>query len=192
MGKAFFDLSLPVAKHEASHYVASRFLGFKTGYCSIKVFFDGSHDGSSEIIFLTPSSEEMVDFIERRVQVLFAGSLGQTLNAGNVDTKFAIKWLTEQGGKFDYDKANGLIQKLCSIRYSGEADHEKIKHQFNEIFNDLWNRTTKLVVAEHQAIEALGRLLASKVNNFNEEFKIEAEEIECLPEIIELDKKRRT
>jgi ATP-dependent Zn protease len=72
---------MPVAQHEVGHFVAARVLRFRTVGISVEMLPKGGHAGGAEITLSEAlhSLEETKEYLRRRVQVLYAGALAQTL-----------------------------------------------------------------------------------------------------------------
>ncbi len=71
-----FKLALPHCKHEAGHYVAGRALGFVTKGIAMTIQNKNGHSGGAEVELepLIVSTDALIDYLERRVQVLYAGA----------------------------------------------------------------------------------------------------------------------
>lgn len=147
-----------VAQHEVGHYAVAKVLGFGTGSIDLTIFdLNGGHQAGSEIY---PSCalrdmQGIDDYLERRITVLYAGALAETLNKGTLNNDDAIKSLRAGGGVRDFDKARELIQLLRSIRFPDSANDDQINIELNDIDNKLWNRAAEIVQAECEIIEGI-------------------------------------
>lgn len=96
-----------VGQHEVSHFIVAKVLGFETGPISLEVTHphDG-HNAGAEINLYNKLSglDNIIDYLERRITVLFAGVIGESLSLGKIDNDYALKELNN-GGKSDYDKS---------------------------------------------------------------------------------------
>jgi hypothetical protein len=64
-------------RHECGHLIIARSLGFSTGGIKLSPTEAGA---SIDLLLSLKSLDEVLEFIERRVQVLYAGSLAESLN----------------------------------------------------------------------------------------------------------------
>jgi len=84
------QLAVRVAQHEMGHYVIARALGFCTGDVSLEIIgpIDG-HRGGATIILpeAIRSIEDLCVYLERRIIVLYAGALAETLPGSASPTK---------------------------------------------------------------------------------------------------------
>src|SRR5271156_3522275 len=63
-------------RHECGHLVVARSLGFPTGGIHLSAAEAGA---SIDLLLSLKTMDEVLEFIERRVQVLYAGSLAESL-----------------------------------------------------------------------------------------------------------------
>lgn len=157
------DTVLRVAKHEAGHYIVARVLGFKTGEISLTMLdMNGGHSASSVIVLAQPLAcdPSIMDYLERRVSVLYAGSIAEALNNGVVDNDAALKTARELGGVRDWDKARELVQLLRNLRYPDVTTEDEIQAGLTELDLKVWTRATEIIVQEHELIEGIAGRLA--------------------------------
>ena len=79
-----------VARHESGHLIVARSFGFATGDIKLTTQEGGA------VIELQPSLstlEEAKSFLEKRIVILYAGSLAESLVEKSVDAPKAIKLL---------------------------------------------------------------------------------------------------
>ena len=172
--------------HEVGHYVIARALGFKTGSLKLKMLdLNGGHIGGSiiEPVRALSGVDDILKFLEARVQVLYAGALAQSLSNGKADDEVAVSILENGGGQMDFGKARELIHLIRNIKFPNAVNDGEIQLDLDEINNDLWDRAKVLVEKDHEVICGLGRRLASGLNETGKEFELSEAELETLPAI---------
>ncbi len=173
--------------HEAGHFVVSRVLGFKTGDMTLKILrFDGAYEGGAETILTEPlvTREDVLLYLERRVQVLYAGALAQSLKAGTIDEKTAEECLDSDACKIDYAKARELVHLIRNIKHPEDMTDDAMQDYLTVISEDLWGKAAACVESDHEVIEGLGRRLSSEVKAISEEARLTAEAIDSLPAVV--------
>ena len=142
------------------------------------------HAAGSEIepAQATTSLEEVLAYLERRVQVLYAGSLGQSLDQCKVNNEAALEIINKYGTD-DYSKVRELIHLIRNIKYPNDESEEERQKHLTEIENPLWDQAAALVEANHDLIEILADTLASEVKEINKEARLTKETIDRLPAI---------
>jgi hypothetical protein len=177
-----------IGQHEAGHYIAARVLGFKVGSISLTITdLLGGHSAGSEITPACPLSgdECIIDYLERRVTVLYSGALAESLSNDIIDNDYALNCIRAGGGKSDYDKARELIQLLRNIKYPNDIAEEEIQSSLDSIDSYIWNKAAEIIQAEHKIIEGIGLRLASEVQHIGEPFVLSSDELDSLPIIKE-------
>jgi len=187
---------MPVAQHEAGHFVAARVLGFRTVGISVEMLPNGGHNGGAEIALSEPlqSLGETMEYLRRRVQVLYAGALAQTLreNAPRVeaDQEQACKFLRAGGGaEQDYAKARELMRVLRNIQHSDtEGTDEKLSdQQLAQIERDLWAGAVNIVEKNGVAITRIANLITSRMSRSNQKAKITNDDLDAISYVKALD-----
>ena len=187
------DYAQKIAQHEMGHYVVSRVLGFRTGDVTLKIMgpFLGHLGGA--VTRLATSTNDIADvsaYIERRVQILYAGGQAQTLPPllphKTVDVQEAIKIVQGgQGAEQDHAKARELIHLLRGIRHpsTDPTDEVAVQAELTAIDVELWNKATVLVETHADAIVSLGRVLASRVKRVGVEVTLRESFLDGLPTV---------
>lgn len=129
------------------------------------------------------SVDDIIKYLEDRVQVLYAGSLAQSLSNSKVDDAIAVKLIHEGGGQNDFAKVRELIRLIINIRYPTATDEVEIQRGQTEISDDLWGRAIALVEKDHKLICGLGNRLASELKVTEQEFELSETELESLRSI---------
>lgn len=169
MPAALQDYALQIANHEMGHYVVARALGFETGDVNLKVTMGLTHHGGASITLARSISsiEAMKEHLERRMMVLFAGAMAQTLppkhsSKKHVDEQKAGAILKgEFGAEQDYAKIRELRHLLRNIAYpdTDPASSERITAELKEITDRVRVRTQQIVEALADTITGLGTAL---------------------------------
>jgi hypothetical protein len=182
-----------VALHEAGHHVVARLLGFKTGEIRVTAIARGPRRnvarGSATIIPCDglSSVDEIESFARRRVKVLLAGALAQTLVKGRVDLSGAMQ-LRSTTAEIDWTRAKEYLQVLCNID-AGRAEIVNWPQHFNRLDRDLRRETASLVEQASAAIEGLSEALVNLVNlvdRTGEEFVLACADIDRVAAIADL------
>lgn len=180
--------ALAVARHECGHYIAARVLGFEPGKLAVTMLHPYGHRGVSEQTLHqnVETKEQVLDFLERRAQVLCAGVIAEaTSSAGVYDNDAAVKLMREGGGADqDYGKYREIIYLMRNISFGDTTDDAEIEEQLNEIEKTIWSKASELVQAEHQYIEGLAQRLVSEVKQFNVKAELSRDEIANLPALV--------
>ncbi|SLM30784.1 hypothetical protein MTBBW1_2410002 [Desulfamplus magnetovallimortis] len=153
-----------VALHEVGHYIIARVLGFRTQGIKVNLN-DSENEAASGIILVKPlvSTQEIINYLEKRVQVLFSGALSEAIVNGKVDEDKACVCL-KKNGKDDYSKARELIQLLRNIIYLDNCSDLSMKdtdQQIQQISDALWEKAIMHVESEYTNIAGLSDNLES-------------------------------
>jgi hypothetical protein len=173
-----------VAQHECGHYIAARALGFQPGKLAITMLVPYGHRGESEqTLHRSLQEDEILDFLEKRAQVLCAGVIAEaTSPTGVYDNDAAVKLLREGGGADrDYAKYKEIIYLMRNIMHGDTTDETEIKEQLDGIDNTIWNKSAERVATEYRHIDGLARRLASEVKQFNVKAGLTRSELANLP-----------
>ena len=186
-------LALRVAQHEMGHYVVARVLGVPTSDVSLEIIgpIDG-HRGEADVRLAQPlfSLRDVEMYLRRRVKVLYAGALAETLPARapvkQVDNERAIKILRcpGNGAEQDYAKVRELIHLLRNVRQQGnELNATAIQAELDSLSHELWNEARQLVEKHAETIVGLAFNLASRVHEPKRKVAILQAELEALPAV---------
>lgn len=177
-----------IGQHEVGHYIVAKILGFKTGAITLQITdLLGGHRAGSEIVPACALSgdQSIIDYLERRVTVLYSGALAESLSSGKLDNEYALNSMRTGGAMRDYDKGRELIQLIRNVKFTTAIDTEEIQAGLDLIDRELWNRAASIVEAEHLIIEGLGSRLASEINHVGQLFTLSEAELDSLPSIQE-------
>lgn len=179
---------LRVARHEAGHLIAAKVLGFATNGIGLTILSTtGRHHKGSATIELGENNQGTVktlEYLRRRVQVLFAGALGEALGGGKLDLAIASQAL-ETNAEDDLNKLCELVWILhnASEPENGQRHNDREAKHFNRLLNELRDCAAILVANEGDHIEEIARRLADKVKLIDTKYELTEEEIMALPEI---------
>lgn len=172
-----------IAIHEAGHFVAAKKLGFEVGettMCLIDIYDTYECSVLMETSQRLPDISDIDQFLEKRVQVLFAGPMAQSLVDGKVD-QAAVEHAMKNGeGREDEQKAAELIHLLRNIRYTTTADDTEFRQVVMTLSQDLWEKARVLVETEYETISVLGNHLAASVKFGGETYVFSKEQLDAL------------
>ena len=174
------------------HYVIARALGFQTGDVTIKLLgpLDGHH-GTATITLseAIKSLEDVRLYLERRVIVLYAGALAETLPYSasptkRVDVDRACEILENpgQGAEQDHAKVRELVHALRNISHldTDLSNEDVLQGELDELNGKLLNRAVELVEKLAETITGLADNLAGQVKAVKEIAILKAEYLEGL------------
>lgn len=189
------DLARRVAQHEFGHYVVARALGFQTGDVSIELTGPiAGNRGQAAVTLQTPtgSLDLAVDYLSRRVIVLYSGAVAEALPrygspSKSVDIDSAIEIIRNPalGAEQDHAKARELIQVLRNIKHSDTdpEDGGRTQSELDKLDEQLFGRAVELVEAHVDTILGLAGNLSVRVIEMKVPFVITAAELESLPSV---------
>jgi hypothetical protein len=176
-----------VCNHEAGHYILAREMKFNTHGISAMFSFPLGHSGSSGCEPWTPSiqsTNDVENYLERRVQVLYAGVIAESTDVqGNYDSNYALKEWRNGGGKDDYSKFRELIQVLRNIRYPETIEEQEAQKQLDQIDEELIQKTGGIVHERIELIHGVGDFLFRKIEEYNVNYELSENEINQIPAI---------
>jgi hypothetical protein len=141
-----------VLRHEAGHMAMAKVLGFDTGILT----YSPACAGAQIVLDLPlPDIPTLVNFIERRTMVLYAGSMAEALNAdaSDIDGDKALGLLKEIEGLDDSSKAREILRILTSLTYEDGAFLGLLRAN-----NDrLWKRSGEIILKHGRNIVGLSK-----------------------------------
>jgi len=176
------------------HYVLARALSFRTGDVSIKITGPSGHYGTADIILTEAikSTEALRAYLKRRIIVLYAGGIAETLpdhnsplKKANIDEANEIFLNPERGAGQDFAKMRELLRVLRNITYldTDPSDKDAVQAELDTLNDALFNRAVELVEQFAETITGLGGHLADQVLEPGKEAKLEAAHLESLPAV---------
>lgn len=173
--------------HEAGHYFVGRYLSFKTNVISIIIHPFHGHLGSSEIEPWEPhitDIEKIEHYLERRIQVLYAGVIAESLKKyGEFNYEFAKSEWEEGGGKDDFAKIKVLIQVLRNIKFPETINESDTQSELNELTSELIKRAGKIILENLDIINKISNNLIQKIALYDVKYELNSDEIELIQSI---------
>jgi len=126
--------------HECGHLLAARSLGFGTGGIHLSPTEGGA---SIDLRLSLKTIDEVLEFIERRVQVLYAGSLAESLVRKKVQDAVANDLLMSTAAN-DFAKIRELARMWVGLKYP-EITESTFQEKLTLVNEQLYSKATKLV-----------------------------------------------
>lgn len=129
--------------------------------------------------------DDVKDYLDRRIQVLFAGSLAQSLTPSGVVDEDKANGFLNINAKDAYSKARELIHLLRSITYPLSNDLLEVQAQLTRVYDDSWKKAIRAVQRDYKLIKGLGRNLSSKIIQSGREARLLAADLDALRAIVD-------
>jgi hypothetical protein len=126
--------------HECGHLLAATSLGFATGGIHLSATEAGA---SIDLLLSLRTIDEVLEFIERRVQVLYAGSLAESLVQKKVQDDVANRLLVSTAAN-DFAKARELVRMWVGLKYP-EVAESTFQEKLTQVNERLYGKAAKLV-----------------------------------------------
>lgn len=164
-----------LARHEAGHYVINRALGFSPGYIKLQILgplylYPKSthalmlphHDGSCwvDVDQTLPARYDMRNWLEHRIQALFAGALAQSMVDGTPDAKVAEDILLRGNGATDQKLIEAFVFQVRNVECPLLPTMEDREVQRRAIYERNWFKAWDRVIEEASVIVALAEVAA--------------------------------
>lgn len=184
------ELARQKLRHEYGHLIAARILGFQTGEVVLKLFPEnGEHAAWAELFVATPlrTLSEIVDFLERRIVVLFAGAMAEASSAADVGGDYVEQHsFKSEGGARDEGKIHEFIAVHQNISRPDHMDTDDISAGRRLLYSTLRRRAEILVRNEFELIDALA---ADHVGNLAPVTRgwawgLRKQDVDALPKIV--------
>jgi hypothetical protein len=178
-----------VLRHEFGHLVAARDQGFTTGEVELKP------TTGAAVINIIPSLKDLQDvqqFLAKRIRVLYAGVLAQSLVRSKINTVVANTFLDTTAPN-DYAKLRELVRTLAGIEHHDATDYDDFEAKMKGTNDRLYGDAIKIVETNAELIVDLAIFAMSKIDSamkagrFVDSFIITKDEIDG--KIAELSKK---
>ena len=144
-----------LAQHEMGHYVLARVMGFRTGEVTLELIGDTGHKGGSAIFLDQPTNDidALANYLKRRIIVLFAGVLAETLpprydtqnrgvNQSRASEIFHSPFL---GAVQDNARVSEALMLLRNVQSRTPCSEKEVDREMTEIGNLMWARAISLV-----------------------------------------------
>jgi hypothetical protein len=126
--------------HECGHLLAARCLGFPTGGIHLSATEAGA---SIDLLLSLKTIDQVLEFLERRVQVLYAGSLAESLVRKKVQDDVANKLLMSTAAN-DFAKVRELVRMSVGLKYP-EVRESTFQEKLTQVNERLYSKAAKLV-----------------------------------------------
>ena len=126
--------------HECGHLLAARSLGFPTGGIHLSATEAGA---SIDLLLSLKTIDQVLEFIERRVQVLYAGSLAESLVRKKIQDDVVNKLLMSTAAN-DFAKVRELVRMWVGLKYP-EVAESTFQQKLTQINERLYGKAAKLV-----------------------------------------------
>ncbi|NWB76018.1 hypothetical protein HX805_26450 [Pseudomonas sp. G5001] len=154
----------------------------------LKLHKNGAINGAATIYLDRPMIRiiDVSDYLERRVLILYAGALGETLTAGHVpgqgvDNAAAVSIIRGDTARQDHAKAREAIHLIRNIRFPNSVDQPTIDSELEKIEKQLWLRATQLVEQFEDLIVGVSRTLLQELSCIGEAVVLNVETLNSLP-----------
>lgn len=129
-----------VIRHEFGHIVAAKTGGFTTGSVTLK---KNSAGAAINIMPAVSTIEEVRSFLERRIVVLYAGVLAESLEKGKITGE--PQKLLETTAADDYSKVRENLRLLTGTYFSTNPDRKEFQEKMDAI-DDALRKSAMLLV----------------------------------------------
>ena len=143
---------MPILRHECGHLFIARAVGFPTDGIEL-LPRAGAH---IELQISLSSLDELCNYIERRVKVLFAGAIGQSIQGGVIRQDVAYNLLNSPhgGAGHDFAKIKELIRLLVGVKFPN-ANAPQYADELKAADTRLSDASAQIVSDNITAIDAL-------------------------------------
>jgi hypothetical protein len=179
-------------RHEFGHLVAAKVLGFETGLVALD---DGKAGAEITLDPRFKGTDELIDWVKRRVQVLYAGACAQSLKSGEVDTT-QIDPLLATTAINDAAKIREVTRVICGLLLA-DVEGSNYGLQMKEMGENLKRQAILIVETHATLITDLTALFITKLTaatrrsggQLPQDFTLAAKDIDQFPSVISLRKK---
>jgi hypothetical protein len=175
---------LAFAKHEAGHYVVGRKLGFDAGDAYLTMLDGhGGHSGCVKMVLAQPVRDfaAVHDYLKRRLAVLYAGAVSQSIVNGKPDQKVFNQCLQE-GAAGDKNKADELLHLLRNMLFPNSPEGDWAK-QLLDLETEAVQAAENIITKDQQAVDELANTLNERVTAMKLTGTVSRAETEALPAI---------
>jgi hypothetical protein len=141
-----------VLRHECGHLIAARKLGFGTGEITVEPTRGGA---GIDLFPSLPDTTSAIDYLRKRVKVLFAGAAAEALDNKKIDQGAAIK-LFKTTASDDWSKIRELERTLVGLTHPGTTQ-EEFMAQLEKIDASLADQAGTLVNKNVALIQDMSR-----------------------------------
>jgi hypothetical protein len=167
MTKYFGDLTLSqvreMVRHEAGHAVVARIQGFPAG----KIFLMANRAGHEvNLIPSLTSASDTIEYITKRLKVLYAGVVAQSLDSDNRAHLTKCEGYFRDTASDDFSKIREIMRILVGSSKPG-ASYSEFAEELKRVEDAISDATVNLVRANAVSIKALTKFFVSKLDEAN-------------------------
>ena len=181
---------LKLCMHELGHYCAGRVLGARPAGITVTFWGPERFLGNCEmsITRCLATVEEIKGYLEDRVCILMAGTLGEHLSIDPV-TGLVVdrgRWMREATTAYerqpssasDRDKGDELLRVLLFMEGGAQADEAELRLRLPTISDRIWEKAIDTLGTAVPGFLTVSMMMAGKVRFYGVEAAITAGEIE--------------
>jgi hypothetical protein len=167
-------------RHEVGHLVAAKALNFETGKIALK-----ASQAEAEIILnpRLPDVAAAIEFMRRRIQVLNAGALAQSLEKGRATPATANVFLNTTAIN-DHAKVRELVRMVVAMQHP-KANDDVFRQLLLDVGEELYMAALRIVEERSPEIEEITEafMAAKRAARNPQVFELSKERIDALPAV---------
>ena len=185
MHKSFEENKRGLLRHELGHWLVARRHNFQVGKIEVRIDINGGRYNAygTSTIFPVPTltnecyfKDEIIDYLERRIRVLYAGPLAHVFHLQDEDVEAdEVKQIIDKVGESDLRTVSELEVMLIGL--SQNEDHTKV----------LWDKTIDDLLILKDKLYWMADKLANEVQNCGTPYPFELDDLEALERKFESD-----
>jgi hypothetical protein len=156
---------MPTVRHECGHLLVARNLGFATGDIQLR---ENTAGAGIDLVLSLRNIEEILTYLEKRIQVLFAGALAESIRGGQIQPDVAFNLLnspTASAGH-DFAKIKELLRLCVGLRYPNATEKE-FGDRLTELKDRLYNDVGPFIEANVSLIDKLALFFLDELEKSN-------------------------
>lgn len=186
MSKTFEERRMLLLRHELGHWLVARHHGFKVGGIEVMVMFGQDnlyHPYGSSKVFPEPSltsgnhlKDELITYLVHRMQVLYAGTIAQTIHIDPLYDSERLDVLKTHGAS-DLRAVHELMPMLWGLNQESPEDGQTKVDRIDVIIKKGLDDTHLVVAGFKEKLFWMADRLAPKVPRTGEFFTIKLEDL---------------
>lgn len=166
-----------VIRHEVGHWYVAKSLGFDVGKISIYFKKEAQYESHQAHAHMNihpslSSIEDIDDYLIRRVSILFAGAMFQS-----VSDKRPVEKILDTNGVSDHSKLRELCHILRGIRFPNDIKAAYELEQMHKIRDEAWEKAKHIYNSNEVEIECLVERICSEVEEWNKNYVFSSDRI---------------
>lgn len=182
------EQTIRVVRHEVGHWLLAEYHGFKAGEIKVMMPAKGGQYGHSEIELESDltSTEQIKSYLRRRISVLYAGSLAESLGEdGKINRLYANNELEKGGATNDFKGIRELLRVLRGATLGAPGDKDKTTKQLATLGDEIWLQTVEVVEVNHELIQGLTRSILERAERPDKAFGYRGPTFRKIPNLAE-------